>query len=211
MADDWLIVPNWQRFQHYGNRNPVWIKLYTELNSDDKWLGLSLSERGLLATVWLEFCRSNGQVRLENVRRLCGSSARGSHIEALVDAGLLRVSASKPPPIRASASRAHEETETDKEKVKDVKAVGKGRATASEATKWGLDSEAMGYALRLASVCDDKDDQTVNVITSYVGKLPPAGFETVREKILEGNGSIRSHSGYAVSELGRMVKERTYT
>ena len=43
----WITVPNWEKFQHYQkkknpDRAPVWIKLYTELNSRDDWLALSL-------------------------------------------------------------------------------------------------------------------------------------------------------------------------
>jgi hypothetical protein len=111
-------------------------------------------------------------------------------------------------PSRAPAHSL--EAEAEKEKEKTSTAVKAGRATAHDDITFGLGTEGMGYALRLASVLQHKDERTVDVITSFAGKLPPAAFETVREKIAEGNGSIKNDAGYAVAELTRMVDEKQY-
>ena len=34
--DGWIVIPNWEKFQHYTDRNPPWVKLYTELNRRDE-------------------------------------------------------------------------------------------------------------------------------------------------------------------------------
>lgn len=31
---EYVCITNWAKFQHYGNRNPPWIKLYTHLLED---------------------------------------------------------------------------------------------------------------------------------------------------------------------------------
>ena len=56
MSDCWIVVPNWDKFQHYNDREPAWIKLYTELNASDDWLDLS-RQNGDVDTVWIEYAR----------------------------------------------------------------------------------------------------------------------------------------------------------
>jgi hypothetical protein len=98
MMDGWIVVRNWDKFQHYKNRRPVWIKLYTDLNSNDSWLALTLHERGLLTTVWVEYARSGGVLP---VRRLVHTHenryANVVHgLDSLIHAGFIQVVASKP-------------------------------------------------------------------------------------------------------------------
>lgn len=98
--DGWITVPNWNKFQHYENRAPVWIKVYTELNSRDEWRKLTLAERGVLIGIWLEYGRTNGQIRVLDVGQLIGVRSHYAHIyrhiNALVHAGFIDVVASKP-------------------------------------------------------------------------------------------------------------------
>jgi len=115
---EWIVVRNWRRFQHYKDRDPPWIKLYTELNSDPNWLGLSLSERGLLVTIWVEFARSRGQVPI-NSPQLLGNYARTSHFRSLSDAGFIAIVASKPLALaRSREAETEEETKQVKSKSK---------------------------------------------------------------------------------------------
>lgn len=98
MDDGWIVIPNWRRFQHYKNRIPKWIKVYTELTSDPAFLGLAPAERGLLISLWLEYTNSRGlvQVRRGFVTSLARQRFRKGHLKALIDAGFIEVSASKP-------------------------------------------------------------------------------------------------------------------
>ena len=98
MNDDWNTVPKWRTFQNCKARRPTWIKVYTELNSRDDWLGLSCGQRGLLVTTWLEYARANTHLTSKNLRRLCSKGdARyfRQHLEALNHAGFLHFHASE--------------------------------------------------------------------------------------------------------------------
>jgi hypothetical protein len=44
----YLIVRNWDKFQHYKDRNPPWIKNNTELPDEDEYRDLSFAARGVL-------------------------------------------------------------------------------------------------------------------------------------------------------------------
>jgi len=110
----WIVIPKWEQFQHYADRDPPWIKLYTELNSNDDWYGLSVAERGLLCTIWVEYARSRGQISTQRVRGLCRGSARTSHFEALNHAGFIHFSASKP--LALARSRDLQKAEKNKKK-----------------------------------------------------------------------------------------------
>lgn len=97
--DGWIVIPNWDKFQAYRDRNPPWIKLWTELNSRDDWLRLSCAQRGLLCTSWVEYARSKGVARTEHILSLCGPGTRASQLQPLIDAGFIQVVANKPSPI----------------------------------------------------------------------------------------------------------------
>jgi hypothetical protein len=92
----WIVVPHWDKFQHYSDRSPVWIKVYTELNSDPDFCSLGVAARGTLLTIWVEYARSRGQLTVEKAMQLCGKSARTSHFESLNHAGFIHILASKP-------------------------------------------------------------------------------------------------------------------
>jgi hypothetical protein len=126
----WIVVRNWGRFQHYGDRSPPWIKLYTELNSDPNWLGLSLAERGLLVTIWLEYARSRGQVATTSPQ-LVRTYARTSHFKSLSDAGFIAIVASKP--LAIARSREVEQTSKVKDTQSQERALGDFRRTPSRA------------------------------------------------------------------------------
>lgn len=95
----WIHPRNWDHFQHRdaarSNALP-WIKCYTELLSDEAYLGLTDRRRALLHCVWMEYARSR--------RRLTNSTRSLSHrfamrvlksdLDALSDAGFIEISAS---------------------------------------------------------------------------------------------------------------------
>lgn len=94
--DDWLIVPNWGKFQHYRNRNPAWIKVYSQLLHDPDYLGLSLASKGLLVLVWLSYSSTDEQLTVRSLRRLARDKFGFPQLLALNHAGFLSWSASKP-------------------------------------------------------------------------------------------------------------------
>ena len=44
---------NWEKFQHYKNRNPPWIKLHHDLIDDREYQRLPIASRALAPAMWL--------------------------------------------------------------------------------------------------------------------------------------------------------------
>jgi hypothetical protein len=109
--DDWIIVPRWEDFQHYKDRNPTWIKVYARLLHNPRWLRLSLASRAVLLTIWLLYSQELGQVQVSLLHSYGQPGSGLPQLKALNDAGFIKLSASKP--LAPS-------TETEKEKEKET-------------------------------------------------------------------------------------------
>jgi hypothetical protein len=113
MSDDdgWIVIPNWDRFQHYKDRDPTWIKDYVSQLDDDDWLSLSLTERGALQVLRLLYARADG--KLLTSRAAEAINFRGAHVarilERLNETGLLELRASKPLALARSREKRREE------------------------------------------------------------------------------------------------------
>lgn len=59
---DFLTVKNWNTFQHYGKRNPPWIKLHRALLDDYGFCALSDVAKAHLLLIWLYASQHNGKV-----------------------------------------------------------------------------------------------------------------------------------------------------
>jgi hypothetical protein len=51
--DNFFRIANWKRFQHYGKRNPPWIKLYRELLTSRAWISGDDANRALMVALML--------------------------------------------------------------------------------------------------------------------------------------------------------------
>jgi len=97
---NWIEIPNWDRFQHYGlYRRPGWIKNYTSLLRKDEYLDLPLAARGLLHGIWLAYADRDGRLRRADLPATLLARARDAHLTSLNDAGLIAFCASKPLPL----------------------------------------------------------------------------------------------------------------
>lgn len=94
---EYIHIVNWGRFQHYRKREPVWIKNYVSLLSNDDYLTLSTHQRGVLQGLWLLYASHHGHVHLDTrlLSRQLNARVSRRTIEALVQAGFLLVSASR--------------------------------------------------------------------------------------------------------------------
>lgn len=122
---EYLHIVNWARFQHYKRRNAPWIKNYVAQLSDDDYLSLTCSQRGILHGLRLMYAAVNPD--MEESRGVYEARARHllstnkaesrhwrSNLKALSDAGLVELSASK---TLASCKRTSSpETETEQER-----------------------------------------------------------------------------------------------
>ena len=48
-----ISIRNWDRFQHYQNRRPPWIKIHRELLDNRQWSECSPDASKLLVEMWL--------------------------------------------------------------------------------------------------------------------------------------------------------------
>jgi len=94
--DDWITVPNWDRFQHYHDRVPPWIKLYLELLDKREFESISDSAKGLLLIVWLLFARHRGPFQRHKLATYVRDARTLRQLESLNHAGFVTLSASKP-------------------------------------------------------------------------------------------------------------------
>lgn len=67
----YLRVRNWERYQHYRDRRPVWIKLYVELLDDLELKALPLPTRLLFVELLLLAARHDNAIRNEP-EKICG-------------------------------------------------------------------------------------------------------------------------------------------
>lgn len=98
MSERYIVIPRWEDFQHYRDRDPIWIKIYTRLQSDEGFRGLTFHQRGVLVSLWIEYARSGRQIRdnTATLTRQLGHRVLRRDIEALTYAGFITFSASAP-------------------------------------------------------------------------------------------------------------------
>ena len=86
-----LIVKNWGRFQHFKDRDPVWIKLYRSILTDPDVMSLTPRAFRTLVLLWLVAARGNGALPdLDSIRfHLRDADIDGGDLALLVEKGFL--------------------------------------------------------------------------------------------------------------------------
>jgi hypothetical protein len=112
-APRYIVIPNWlgpDGFQHYRDRDPIWIKTYTRLLSDDAYLSLSGHRRAVLHGLWLEYAMSGCKLRLDVklIGRRLGLVVKMADLEAIKTQGFIRF-ALAPCSTDASTEKRREE------------------------------------------------------------------------------------------------------
>lgn len=133
MINRWIVVPNWDEFQHYTDRDPIWIKTYTRLLHDDAYLDLTQHQALLLHRLWLAYASSSAQLQLStaSVSLHVGFRVTMHDLQALNHAGFIEFSASAPAskPLARARARARESREEQRRAEQQPRA----RAPAREA------------------------------------------------------------------------------
>lgn len=62
MTGPYLFIRNFQRFLHYANRKPIWLKVHTLFKQDWSDLGLSDAQRGQLMSLVLTAAEENNRL-----------------------------------------------------------------------------------------------------------------------------------------------------
>ncbi len=108
--DGYLSVRNWHRFQHYKDRNPIWIKFYVELLDDHQIRSLSVPTRLLLDQLLLLAARhdnaiANDSEEIANLTRMPLGDVREG-IETLLQIRWLRHTQTPRRASKAASKRA---------------------------------------------------------------------------------------------------------
>ena len=216
----WIDVPDWDEFQHYRDRDPVWIKTYVRRVRHDDYLDLTLQARGLLHGIWLLRAQTGGPLRESGIKRMLhggavgrasGNSRRhiGRHLESLNRAGFIELLDSDP---------LAPETESEKEKEPAVRledspkkeSFGNLSDHVSQLHPETLAAMANGYGLEGALIdllrkLRDKDEGTKGVIHALVfrNKLGEGAVGSAIEAATAPE--VRSPTRAAVAELKRQA------
>jgi hypothetical protein len=136
----YIYITNWDDFQHYKDRRPVWIKNYVDLLENDAYLDLSARDRALLEGVWkLTGVCGNGRVSAVPRSLKARLRLRYVNLDPLSQAGFLAVRASKALAIRYQVAS----TEV---LLRRTKSGGARRKGSAPAPKKEIHSQAIAYA-----------------------------------------------------------------
>jgi len=110
-ASEWIVIPNWDRYQHYNDRAPKWIKDHLSQFDDDEYIKLTFAERGLLSGLRLAYAASDGRLpkNAASVSQRLRRRVTNRQLNALRDAGFIEVCASRPVSLTRARERALEE------------------------------------------------------------------------------------------------------
>jgi hypothetical protein len=128
-------IKNWADFQHYGRRNPPWVKLHGKLLDDRNFLRLPVEARALLPMLWLlarEAKEMDGTVDIDvdqlNFRLRLPERELIAGLKPLIDGGWLELQAgdlfSAASTLLASGLQGatpETETETDQRSLRSVR------------------------------------------------------------------------------------------
>lgn len=84
-----LSVRNWQQFQHYKDRDPLWIKVYSRLLDDADFLSLPEAAQAQLIKLWLLASRCGNSIRDDSRFLKHALHTKRLYIEELLTAGFL--------------------------------------------------------------------------------------------------------------------------
>lgn len=162
-----LCVKTWQRFQHYKDRDPPWVKLYRDTLTTEAWvLGTDLSRLLLIASTMLAARYSNkiplNFPMLKKVASLdCDEAAFMRAVTHLVDAQFLEIQEDEPVRkhsasimLATSLQPATSETETEAEAEKSREDKDSRRAASGGSEFDAPDDPRLGVS-ECSGVLDD--------------------------------------------------------
>lgn len=203
----YIVIPNWDGpdgFQHYRDRDPIWIKNYVRLMSHDDYLDLSYHQRGILHGLWMEYARSNRQLPGSTVtltRRL-GHRVTTRDLEALNEAGFIQFVASKTLAeryhSRAPAHSREAETEAETElKKQPYLATGNGTPTVP------IEIDKLITAVNASG-------REITAVKNAARGLPESSIAKVCESVRRQKRKLDNPIGYAIAGLQKERAEHRH-
>lgn len=116
-----LKIKNWSEFQHYKDRNPIWIKLHRSLLNDFHWQQLPIASKALAPMLWLVASERENATIIDSVEAIAWRAGFPadqfvSALKPLIDNGFI-IDASNTLADCYQHASLETETETKKEKI----------------------------------------------------------------------------------------------
>lgn len=212
-------IKNWERFQHYKDRNPPWIKLHRDLLASETWVSVDDASRVLAIACMLLAAATDNRIPdnpryVQRVAYLSGLPDFGPLVEigflelltdqgVAVDSSEMLADASK---VQAPASASAQEAEAEKRKKEHMS--GKPDVAAEII---GYLNERSGRSFQNVKANTDlvkarmREGATVEVIKAVIDAKvrqwnnDPKMAEYLRPETLFGAKKFASYSG----QLGR--------
>lgn len=110
-------VKNWDKFQHYKDRSPPWIKLHNHLLDNYEFECLNDATKGHLLCIWMLASRTNNKMIYEPawIKRKIGANSQ-IDLKTLIDTGFIELQGME---HDASKSLDSEEKRRDREETED--------------------------------------------------------------------------------------------
>jgi hypothetical protein len=104
----YLLVKNWDEFQHYKKRNPPWIKLYRTIVDDYHFAALKDKTKAHLLMIWL--LASSAEGRVPHDAKFIASRINATEpieLDAIIAAGFLIAQEGAPEPVIQKTNGSH--------------------------------------------------------------------------------------------------------
>lgn len=87
-----LKIKNWEKFQHYKDRNPTWIKLHRQILQSREWVMLDNTSKAVMIAVMLLACQSDDStIPYDDDYVATVTFIRGAKLKPLIDIGFLEI------------------------------------------------------------------------------------------------------------------------
>lgn len=84
-----LKVRNWNEFQHYGKRNPPWIKVHRALLDDYEFCSLPDSAKAHLMLLWIYASQHDGKIPYDAAFLEPKLSCKDINLDLYIEGGFL--------------------------------------------------------------------------------------------------------------------------
>lgn len=203
----WIEIPNWDRFQHYRDRRPAWVKAYVSLLTNVDYRALTGHQRAVLLGIWLMYASNSSRLAVDtaSLTRAIGLRVSEKTIDALEQAGFVRIVLA--PRYQEASDLLAPKTETERESVlKTDRSEIRGRDELSVSGNGSTTHD------RLLNEIHDADERTAVALRAFARTLPESAFaealESLRSRRRKPGGKLASEARYVIATLSAIGRER---
>lgn len=217
LKPQFLRVRNWERFQHYKNRRPPWIKLHVETLDDYELMHLDNDAQLVYERLLLLAARTDNNIS-HDPEWIGGQIVQDPRVvqaavATLISTGFLSVAGRKRSASKAIAARkqsadpeAEQKAETEEEPETEQSPGLPDESLEELGQRLAANAAPFGSEARLFEVLSDMDKNSSKVLRPLLDKLPVAAIEQCRTEVLAK--SPRKPTAYAVEILTSMIEKR---